>query len=154
MVSGGLDRVMQSAGDAYRLDGQRLKAAIHRNGGMPVLLWRYTQTLIAQMAEIAVCNRHHTVAQQVCLWLLLCLDRLFSNAWVMTQKLIASMLGARREGVTDIARKLQKKTQRDAVARGQSTVLDRAKRDCPAFECYAMVMEETDRLLDAPITRI
>ena len=100
--------IVQSAGKAYRLDGQRLKDEFHRSGNMQLLLLRYTQSLITQMAQTAVCNRHHSVHQQLCRWLLLSLDRLSSNELVMTQELIANMLGVRREGVTEAAGKLQK----------------------------------------------
>ena len=100
--------IVQSAGHAYRLVGQRLKDEFHRNGGLQLLLLRYTQALITQMAQTAVCNRHHSVDQQLCRWLLLSLDRLSSNELVMTQELIANMLGVRREGVTEAAGKLQK----------------------------------------------
>ena len=100
--------IVQSAGKAYRLDGQRLKDEFHRSGSMQLLLLRYTQSLITQMAQTAVCNRHHSVHQQLCRWLLLSLDRLASNELVMTQELIANMLGVRREGVTEAAGKLQK----------------------------------------------
>ena len=99
---------MQSAGKAYRLEGQRLKDEFHRSGNMQQLLLRYTQSLITQMAQTAVCNRHHSVDQQLCRWLLLSLDRLASNELNMTQELIANMLGVRREGVTEAAGKLQK----------------------------------------------
>ena len=100
--------IVQSAGYAYRLTGQRLKDEFHRNGEMQILLLRYTQALITQMAQTAVCNRHHSVDQQLCRWLLLSLDRLSSNELTMTQELIANMLGVRREGVTEAAGKLQK----------------------------------------------
>ena len=100
--------IVQSAGYAYRLLGQRLKDEFHRNGEMQILLLRYTQALITQMAQTAVCNRHHSVDQQLCRWLLLSLDRLSSNELTMTQELIANMLGVRREGVTEAAGKLQK----------------------------------------------
>jgi CRP-like cAMP-binding protein len=138
--------IVQSAGHAYRLAGQRLKDEFHRNGGLQVLLLRYTQALITQMSQTAVCNRHHTVDQQLCRWLLLSLDRLPSNHLVMTQELIANMLGVRREGVTDAAGKLQKLGVIQYV-RGQITVLDRAKLEQLSCECYAVVKKETDRLL-------
>jgi Crp-like helix-turn-helix domain len=118
--------IVQSAGYAYELDGQRLKDEFHRNGGMQLLLLRYTQALITQMSQTAVCNRHHTVDQQLCRWLLLSLDRMSSTVLVMTQELIANMLGVRREGVTDAAGKLQKLGVIQ-YARGQITVLDRSK---------------------------
>jgi len=138
--------IVQSAGKAYRLVAQQLKAEFHRNGGMQQLLLRYTQALITQMAQTAVCNRHHSVDQQLCRWLLLSLDRLPSNQLTMTQELIANMLGVRREGVTEAAGKLQKlKTIR--YTRGQITVLDRPKLEELCCECYAVVKRETDRLL-------
>ena len=116
--------IVQSAGHAYRLVGQRLKDEFQRNGGMQILLLRYTQALITQMAQTAVCNRHHSVDQQLCRWLLLSLDRLSSNQLVMTQDLIANMLGVRREGVTEAAGKLQKLAV-IRYSRGRITVLDR-----------------------------
>jgi CRP-like cAMP-binding protein len=137
--------IVQSAGRAYRLDGQRLKDEFHRNGGLQLLLLRYTQTLITQMAQTAVCNRHHSVDQQLCRWLLLSLDRLSSENLVMTQELIANMLGVRREGVTDAAGKLQKLGV-IRYARGKITVLDRPRLEQLACECYAVVKKETDRL--------
>ena len=116
--------IVQSAGHAYRLIGQQLKEEFHRNGEMQLLLLRYTQALITQMAQTAVCNRHHSVDQQLCRWLLLSLDRLSSNQLTMTQELIANMLGVRREGVTEAAGKLHKLGV-IRYARGQITVLDR-----------------------------
>lgn len=107
---------------------------------------RYTQSLITQMAQTAVCNRHHSVDQQLCRWLLLSLDRLPSNKLTMTQELIANMLGVRREGVTDAAGKLQKRGVID-YRRGQITVLDRPALEALSCECYAVVKRETDRLL-------
>jgi CRP-like cAMP-binding protein len=137
--------VVQSAGHAYRLDGERLKLEFHRNGGMQVLLLRYTQALITQMAQTAVCNRHHSVDQQLCRWLLLSLDRLASNQLNMTQELIANMLGVRREGVTDAAGKLQTLGV-IRYQRGHITVLDRPKLEELSCECYEVVKRETDRL--------
>jgi CRP-like cAMP-binding protein len=145
--------IVQSAGYAYRLEGQRLKDEFHRNEGMRVLMLRYTQALITQMSQTAVCNRHHTVDQQLCRWLLLSLDRLSSNVLVMTQELIADMLGVRREGVTDAAGKLQKLGVIQYV-RGEITVLDRTKLEQLSCECYAVVKKETDRLQRAPTTII
>ena len=138
--------IVQSAGYAYRLPAQQLKDEFHRNGEMQILLLRYTQALITQMAQTAVCNRHHSVNQQLCRWLLLSLDRLSSNALTMTQELIANMLGVRREGVTEAAGKLQKL---DVIryARGRITVLDRPKLEQLCCECYGVVKRETDRLL-------
>jgi CRP-like cAMP-binding protein len=138
--------IVQSAGYAYQLEGQKLKDEFHRNGGMQLILLRYTQALITQMAQTAVCNRHHTVDQQLCRWLLLSLDRLPDNKLTMTQELIANMLGVRREGVTDAAGKLQKLGVIE-YHRGQITVLDRAKLEHLCCECYAVVKKETDRLL-------
>jgi CRP-like cAMP-binding protein len=140
--------IVQSAGHAYRLIGQRLKDEFHRNGDMQLLLLRYTQALITQMAQTAVCNRHHSVDQQLCRWLLLSLDRLSSNHLTMTQELIANMLGVRREGVTDAAGKLQKLGVIH-YSRGQITVLDRPKLEQLCCECYAVVRKETERLLPA-----
>jgi len=137
--------IVQSAGHAYRLPGQHLKDEFHRNGGLQLLLLRYTQALITQMAQTAVCNRHHSVDQQLCRWLLLSLDRLRSNKLVMTQELIANMLGVRREGVTDAAGKLQKLGV-IRYSRGQITVLDRPHLEQLCCECYAVVKRETDRI--------
>lgn len=137
--------IVQSAGHAYRLPGQWLKDEFHRNGGLQVLLLRYTQALITQMAQTAVCNRHHSVDQQLCRWLLLSLDRLKSNKLVMTQELIANMLGVRREGVTDAAGKLQK-LGAISYSRGQITVLDRPQLEQLCCECYSVVKRETDRI--------
>ena len=137
--------IVQSAGHAYRLSGQWLKDEFHRNGGLQVLLLRYTQALITQMAQTAVCNRHHSVDQQLCRWLLLSLDRLKSNKLVMTQELIANMLGVRREGVTDAAGKLQK-LGAISYSRGQITVLDRPQLEQLCCECYSVVKRETDRI--------
>jgi CRP-like cAMP-binding protein len=126
--------IVQSAGNAYRLAGQQLKDEFHRNGQMQILLLRYTQALITQMAQTAVCNRHHSVHQQLCRWLLLSLDRLSSNHMIMTQELIANMLGVRREGVTEAAGKLQKLGVIE-YSRGKITVLDRPKPDDPMLRC-------------------
>jgi CRP-like cAMP-binding protein len=138
--------IVQSAGSAFRLVGQQLKDEFHRNGEVQLLLLRYTQALITQMAQTAVCNRHHTVDQQLCRWLLLSLDRLASNQLVMTQELIANMLGVRREGVTEAAGKLHKLGV-IRYARGRITVLDRPKLEQLCCECYAVVKKESDRLL-------
>jgi CRP-like cAMP-binding protein len=138
--------IVQSAGFAYRLIGQQLKDEFHRSGEVQLLLLRYTQALITQMAQTAVCNRHHSVDQQLCRWLLLSLDRLPSNQLVMTQELIANMLGVRREGVTEAAGKLDK-LGIIRYARGRITVLDRPKLENLCCECYAVVKKETDRLL-------
>jgi CRP-like cAMP-binding protein len=138
--------IVQSAGYAYRLVARRLKDEFNRHGDMQLLLLRYTQALITQMSQTAVCNRHHSVDQQLCRWLLLSLDRLSSNQLIMTQELIANMLGVRREGVTDAAGKLQKLGVIQ-YARGQITVLDRPQLEKLSCECYAVVKKESDRLL-------
>jgi CRP-like cAMP-binding protein len=138
--------IVQSAGFAYRLVAQQLKDEFHRSGELQLLLLRYTQALITQMAQTAVCNRHHSVDQQLCRWLLLSLDRLSSNQLVMTQELIANMLGVRREGVTEAAGKLDKLGV-IRYARGRITVLDRPKLEELCCECYAVVKKESDRLL-------
>jgi CRP-like cAMP-binding protein len=137
--------IVQSAGHAYRLVGARLKEEFHRNGEMQLSLLRYTQALLTQMAQTAVCNRHHSVDKQLCRWLLLSLDRLDSNQLVMTQELIANMLGVRREGVTEAAGKLQKLGV-IKYTRGHITVLDRPGLEQLCCECYAVVKKETDRL--------
>lgn len=138
--------IVQSAGHAYRLKGQLLKDEFHRHGDLLLLMLRYTQSLITQMAQTAVCNRHHSVDQQLCRWLLLSLDRLPSNQLTMTQELIANMLGVRREGVTEAAGKLQKLNV-IKYCRGHITVLDRQKLETLSCECYSVVKKETDRLL-------
>lgn len=138
--------VVQSAGQAYRLRGQRLKDEFYRAGPTQRLLLRYTQALLTQMAQTAVCNRHHSLDQQLCRWLLLSLDCLPSNELVMTQELIANMLGVRREGVTEAAGKLQK-AGLIKYHRGHIDVLDRAGLEARACECYAVVKKECDRLL-------
>jgi CRP-like cAMP-binding protein len=140
--------LVQSAGHAFRLGGQRLKDEFHSDGDSQLLLLRYTQSLITQMAQTAVCNRHHSVDQQLCRWLLLSLDRLPSSQLTMTQELIANMLGVRREGVTEAAGKLQRLGV-ISYHRGQITVLDRPKLESLCCECYAVVKKETDRLLPA-----
>ena len=138
--------IVQSAGHAYRMPGPRLKDEFNRHGELMLLLLRYTQALITQMAQTAVCNRHHSVDQQLCRWLLLSLDRLPSNRLTMTQELIANMLGVRREGVTEAAGKLQKLGVIE-YSRGQITVLDRPRLERHSCECYAVVRRETERLL-------
>jgi CRP-like cAMP-binding protein len=143
--------VVQSAGHAYRLKAETLKAEFVQGGAMQHLLLRYTQALITQMAQTAVCNRHHTLDQQLCRWLLLSLDRLPSNELVMTQVLIANMLGVRREGVTEAARRLQS-AGLIQYNRGHITVLDRPGIEARTCECYAVVKRESDRLLPAPAT--
>jgi len=141
--------IVQSAGHAYRLIGRQLKDEFHRSGHMQMRLLRYTQALITQMAQTAVCNRHHSVDQQLCRWLLLSLDRLSSSKLTMTQELIANMLGVRREGVTEAAGKLQK-LGAIRYSRGKIAVLDRQKLERLCCECYAVVKKETDRLLSPP----
>jgi CRP-like cAMP-binding protein len=138
--------IVQSAGSAYQLTRVRLKEEFERHGEMLHILLRYTQALITQMAQTAVCNRHHSVDQQLCRWLLLSLDRLPSTELTMTQELIANMLGVRREGVTEAAGKLQKLGV-ITYRRGQITVLDRPRLEQLSCECYAVVKKETDRLL-------
>jgi CRP-like cAMP-binding protein len=138
--------VVQSAGWGFRLKAKTMKDEFNANGPVLHLLLRYTQALITQMAQTAVCNRHHTLDQQLCRWLLLSLDRLPGSELAMTQELIANMLGVRREGVTECALKLQA----DGLiryARGHITVLDRARLERRTCECYAVVKREYDRLL-------
>jgi CRP-like cAMP-binding protein len=138
--------VVQSAGHAYRLEGALLKSEFNRGGSIQHLLLRYTQALLTQMAQTAVCNRHHSLDQQLCRWLLMSLDRLPSNELVMTQDLIANMLGVRREGVTEAAGKLQH-ANLIQYSRGRITVLDRLGVEARACECYVAVKRESDRLL-------
>ena len=139
--------VVQSAGHAYRLRADFLKAEFERGGELQHLLLRFTQALITQMTQTAVCNRHHSVDQQLCRWLLLSLDRLPSNELVMTQELIANMLGVRREGVTEAAGHLQA-AGLIGYSRGHITVLDRTKLEQRVCECYSVVKRESDRLLN------
>src|SRR5688500_11832023 len=141
--------VVQSAGHGYRLRGEVLKHAFESGGALQPLLLRYTQALITQMTQTAVCNRHHAVEQQLCRWLLLSLDRLPANELVMTQELIANMLGVRREGVTEAAGRLQAEGLIE-YNRGRITVLDRAHLEARVCECYAVVKKEYDRLLPFP----
>jgi len=140
--------VVQSAGHAYQLSGKVLKEEFTRGGAMQHLLLRYTQALLTQMAQTAVCNRHHSLDQQLCRWLLLSLDRLSGNDLVMTQELIANMLGVRREGVTEAAGNLQN-AGLIKYNRGRITVLDRVGLESRTCECYAVVKKESDRLLPA-----
>lgn len=144
--------VVQSAGYAYRLSSTLLKDMFRHNVEMRIALLRYTQSIFTQMAQTAVCNRHHSVDQQLCRWLLLSLDRLDGNVLVMTHQLIADMLGVRREGVTAAARKLQ---DLGAIrySRGRITVLDRPKIEKLSCECYAAVKKETDRLRTVALAR-
>ncbi|HQS03940.1 MAG: Crp/Fnr family transcriptional regulator [Halothiobacillus sp. 24-54-40] len=138
--------VVQSAGFGYRLCGKKIKEEFHRHGDLLELVLRYTQSLFTQMAQTAVCNRHHSIDQQLCRWLLLSMDRLNGNELVMTQELIANMLGVRREGVTEAAGKLQKLGIIE-YHRGRITILDRKQLEQQSCECYAVVKTETDRLL-------
>jgi CRP-like cAMP-binding protein len=138
--------VVQSAGHGFRLQADTMKQEFDRAGPVLHLFLRYTQALITQMAQTAVCNRHHTLDQQLCRWLLLSLDRLPGNELVMTQELIANMLGVRREGVTEGALKLQH-AGLISYARGHITVLDREGLEKRSCECYAVVKKEYDRLL-------
>ncbi len=138
--------VVQSAGYAYRLRGTIMQKEFDLYGALLHLLLRYTQAMITQMAQTAVCNRHHSVDQQLCRWLLLSLDRLQSSELVMTQELIANMLGVRREGVTEAAGNLQRAGLID-YNRGRITVLDRAGLEKRVCECYQVVKTESDRLL-------
>lgn len=138
--------VVQTAGHAYRMEGQRLKEEFNRAGLFQRLLLRYTQALMTQMAQTAVCNRHHALEQQLCRWLLLTLDRLPTNELIMTQELVASMLGVRREGITEAAGKLQR-AGLISYRRGHISVLDRTGLESHACECYAVVKKELVRLL-------
>ncbi len=140
--------VVQSAGQGFRLKAELMKVQFERGGPVMHLLLRYTQALITQMSQTAVCNRHHSLDQQLCRWLLLSMDRVEGNVLVMTQELISNMLGVRREGVTEAALKLQKAGLID-YARGHITVLDRAGLEDRTCECYAVVKREYDRLLPA-----
>lgn len=140
--------VVQSAGEGWRLRGPAMLEEFNNSHPVMHLMLRYTQALITQMAQTAVCNRHHLLDQQLCRWLLLSMDRLVGDELVMTQELIANMLGVRREGVTEAALKLQ----RDGLiryTRGHITVLDRAGLEARTCECYAVVKKEYDRLLPA-----
>ena len=141
--------VVQSAGKGFRMRAAFLKDEFERGGPLQLLLLRFTQALITQMTQTAVCNRHHAVDQQLCRWLLLSLDRLPANQLDMTQELIANMLGVRREGVTEAAGKLQADGLIE-YSRGRITVLDRDHLEARVCECYAVVKKEYDRLLPAP----
>ena len=142
--------VVQSAGHGYRMKAQLLKNEFNQAGQLQILLLRYTQALITQMAQTAVCNRHHSVEQQLCRWLLLSIDRLSGNELHMTQELIANMLGVRREGVTEAAGALQ---QQGLIiySRGHIKVLNRKGLEAKSCECYQVVKSEFDRLL--PVLR-
>src|SRR5471032_164572 len=144
--------VVQSAGNGYRLKASVLKKEFALGGNLQHLALRYTQALITQMAQTAVCNRHNALDQQLCRWLLLSLDRLDGNELLMTQELIANMLGVRREGVTEGALKLQQ-AGLIRYARGHITVLDRNGLETRSCECYAVVKKEYDRLLPATTAR-
>jgi CRP-like cAMP-binding protein len=144
--------VVQSAGNAYRLRSKVMKQEFEFGGALQHLLLRYTQALITQMAQTAVCNRHHSIEQQLCRWLLLSADRLPTNVLTMTQELIANMLGVRREGVTEAAGKLQE----DGLihySRGRITIVNRPKLEGRVCECYAVVKKEFDRLLPRETAR-
>src|ERR1043166_9045389 len=143
--------VVQSAGGSYRLRAAVLKKEFESGGPLQHLLLRYTQALITQMTQTAVCNRHHAVEQQLCRWLLLSLDRLAANELVMTQELIANMLGVRREGVTEAAGRLQADGLIE-YSRGRIRVLDREHLEARVCECYAVVKAEYDRLLPPAIS--
>ena len=138
--------IVQSAGYAYRIIGSRMKTEFNLHGDLLDLTLRYAQALITQMAQTAVCNRHHSIEQQLCRWLLLSLDRLQNNHLVMTQELIANMLGVRREGVTEAAGRLHTKGVID-YSRGHIEVTDRPMLESTCCECYSVVKSETDRLL-------
>ena len=138
--------VVQTAGHAYRLERRLLKQEFERGGALQRLLLRYTQALVTQMSQTAVCNRHHSVEQQLCRWLLLTLDRLPTNELVMTQELVAGMLGVRREGITEIAGQLQH-AGFIRYRRGHISVIDRSGIEARSCECYGVVKKELDRLL-------
>jgi len=145
--------LVQSAGSTFRMPARELRLEFNRaDGEMRVLMLRYTQALITQMSQTAVCNRHHSIDQQLCRWLLLSLDRLPSNRLTMTQELIANMLGVRREGVTEAAGKLQQLGVIE-YRRGHITVLDRPRLEDLCCECYQVVKTETDRLLKGHAVR-
>lgn len=140
--------VVQSAGHSYRMRPNHFMQEFDRHGAMLHIMLKYTQAIITQMAQTAVCNRHHSVDQQLCRWLLLSLDRLATNELIMTQELIANMLGVRREGVTEAAGKLQQ-AGLIQYSRGHITVLDRQGLEARVCECYQVVKKEFDRLLPA-----
>jgi CRP-like cAMP-binding protein len=145
--------VVQSAGKGFRLPAQAMKDEFNRGGAVLHLLLRYTQALITQMSQAAVCNRHHTLDQQLCRWLLLSLDRLQGSELVMTQELISNMLGVRREGVTEAALQLQA-AGLIKYARGRISVLDRPGLEKRSCECYGVVKKEYDRLKEMPLEAI
>jgi CRP-like cAMP-binding protein len=145
--------MVQSAGHAYRLPAKPFKEEFRRHTEMQVLLLRYTQALITQMTQTAVCNRHHSIEQQFCRWLLLCLDRVPGAQLYMTRELMANMLGVRRKGIAEAARTLQQKGGIE-YARGRITVLDRRVIEKRSCECYAVVRKETDRLMPFPTGQV
>jgi CRP-like cAMP-binding protein len=138
--------VVQAACEAYKLPSRELKAKFAEGGAFQLLMLKFTQALITQVSQTAVCNLHHTIEEQLCRWLLLSLDRLPGNELLMTQELIANMLGVRRQGVTEAAKKLEKRGI-ITYARGLITVKDRRALEAAACECYDVVKRETDRLL-------
>jgi CRP-like cAMP-binding protein len=144
--------VVQIAGHAYRLEARLLKEEFNRAGLMQHLLLRYTQALLTQMSQTAACNRHHTVEQQLCRWLLLTVDRAPSQEVIVTQELVASMLGVRREGITEAAGRLQQ-AGFISYRRGHIAVLDRFGLEARACECYAVVKKESARLLSDVLYR-
>lgn len=139
--------LVQSAGYAYRLPRRRVKEEFQRHGQLLLLMLRYTQALITQVAQTAVCNRHHTIDKQLCRWLLLSMDRLSNNRLTMTQEFMGNMLGVRREGITEAALKLRELGV-ISYSRGLITVLDRDKLEKLSCECYSVVKRETELLLD------
>jgi CRP-like cAMP-binding protein len=141
--------VVQSAGSGFQLAGERLSEEFNRHGEMMMLMLRYTQSLLTQMSQTAVCNRHHSIDQQLCRWLLLSLDRLPGNQLNMTQELIANMLGVQRGAVNEVTQKLRARGVID-YHHGQITVLDRPALELLSCECYAAVKIESDRLLRYP----
>jgi CRP-like cAMP-binding protein len=143
--------VVQVAAQAYQIRSDAVLREFHRGGPMQFLILRYVQALMTQMSQTAVCNRHHTVEQQLCRWLLLSLDRLGSNEVAMTQELISNMLGVRRSGITEAARNLQQAGLIE-YHRGHIRVLNRAKLQAHSCECYAVVKREVDRLLNSKIS--
>jgi CRP-like cAMP-binding protein len=143
--------VVLSAGSFYRLPAEHLNKEFHNNSELRLLLLRYAQALLTQMAQTAACNRHHSIDQQLCRWLLLTIDRLSGNCLIMTQELIANMLGVRREGVTDAAGKLQT-IGAIQYSRGRIVIKDRSILEALSCECYAVVRHETDRLLQPSLT--
>ena len=142
--------VVQTAGHAYRLKSRVLKQEFNRGGMLQRILLRYTQALMTQMFQTAACTRHHSVEQQLCRWLLLTLDRVSTRELVMTQELVASMLGVRREGVTEAAGRLQA-AGLISYRRGHISVVDRTGLEARSCECYAVVKKESDRLLAGTI---